>query len=322
MSACTADRPGRRRRPAVDATAAASPASCSPGRAASDWQVRISVAEVEARRAVLAFPGVERWFAVLDGAGVALTIAGARAALRRAGDPPLPFPGDGAVAAGCSTGPTPRPQPDAARRRRRDAAGCRRRGLDAAARVDAASMRWSTAAAAPARRRRDDAGRQPCLVRPGTGRRSPSIPRAPTRPSPAGGWPPTPRRPRMRTLWRNARLATLAEAQRLGLHRARRAARRRRAHRLGRRRRRPAGRPDASTPSTTSAARWSRRAWSTATPTSSTAASARASSSCASGRELRGHRPRRRRHPLHRRGDARRQRRRPVLRRPRSAPWR
>ena len=81
------------------------------------------------------------------------------------------------------------------------------------------------------------------------------------------------------TLWRGARLVTLADARGWGLRRARRAARRRRRHRLGRCRertcranaRRHRGRPR----------RRARHAGtaSTATPTSSTPASAPASSS-------------------------------------------
>ena len=41
-----------------------------------DWAVRVSVAEIEADGPFSTFPGVERWFAVLEGGGVALTIAG------------------------------------------------------------------------------------------------------------------------------------------------------------------------------------------------------------------------------------------------------
>jgi uncharacterized protein len=42
----------------------------------NDWSVRVSVAEVAADGPFSAFPGVLRWFAVLDGAGVVLTIDG------------------------------------------------------------------------------------------------------------------------------------------------------------------------------------------------------------------------------------------------------
>ena len=37
------------------------------------WQVRVSVADVVADGPFSAFPGVSRWFAVIDGEGVALT---------------------------------------------------------------------------------------------------------------------------------------------------------------------------------------------------------------------------------------------------------
>ena len=37
-----------------------------------DWRVRVSVADIDADGPFSAFPGVERWFAVLEGAGVAL----------------------------------------------------------------------------------------------------------------------------------------------------------------------------------------------------------------------------------------------------------
>ena len=59
----------------------------------ADWQFRISVAEICRDGAFSAYPGVERWFAVLDGEGVALRIDGSEyrqqphsAALRFAGE--------------------------------------------------------------------------------------------------------------------------------------------------------------------------------------------------------------------------------------------
>jgi len=58
-----------------------------------DWQFRISVAEICRDGAFSLYPGVERWFAVLDGEGVALRIDGSEyrqqphdAALRFAGE--------------------------------------------------------------------------------------------------------------------------------------------------------------------------------------------------------------------------------------------
>jgi environmental stress-induced protein Ves len=61
--------------------------------AGGQWQVRVSVAEIETDGPFSPFPGIERWFAVLEGGGVLLTIAGAEHRCR-AGDPPLSFSGD------------------------------------------------------------------------------------------------------------------------------------------------------------------------------------------------------------------------------------
>ncbi|MDZ4146415.1 MAG: HutD family protein [Burkholderiales bacterium] len=62
---------------------------------AHDWACRISVAEVAASGPFSAYPGVQRWFAVLSGEGVVLDVAGqahrldaASAPLRFAGDAP------------------------------------------------------------------------------------------------------------------------------------------------------------------------------------------------------------------------------------------
>ena len=70
-----------------------------------DWQVRISVAEIEADGPFSAFPGVERWFAVLEGGGVALTIAGTEHCCR-AGDAPLSFAGEASVGCRLLQGPS------------------------------------------------------------------------------------------------------------------------------------------------------------------------------------------------------------------------
>jgi len=40
------------------------------------WQLRVSVADIECDGAFSMYPGVVRWFAVLQGEGVALTIDG------------------------------------------------------------------------------------------------------------------------------------------------------------------------------------------------------------------------------------------------------
>lgn len=69
-----------------------------------DWQVRISVADVEQPGPFSAFAGVERWFAVLDGPGVELRFAG-QARLLRAGVP-LRFDGGAPPHCALPAGPT------------------------------------------------------------------------------------------------------------------------------------------------------------------------------------------------------------------------
>jgi environmental stress-induced protein Ves len=70
-----------------------------------DWRVRISRADIEADGPFSGFPGVERWFVVLKGAGVALQFANDLQYLK-VGDAPLRF--DGGLAPGCRliNGPT------------------------------------------------------------------------------------------------------------------------------------------------------------------------------------------------------------------------
>ncbi len=73
--------------------------------AGGDWQLRVSVADIDRDGPFSAFPGVQRWFAVLSGAGVQLGLAdGGRAVTPMS--PPLAF--DGAEAPGCRLldGPT------------------------------------------------------------------------------------------------------------------------------------------------------------------------------------------------------------------------
>ncbi|HXF47240.1 MAG TPA: HutD family protein [Burkholderiaceae bacterium] len=73
--------------------------------AADDWRVRVSVAAIERDGPFSAFPGVERWFAVLDGAGVELTIDGRAYRLLR-GDAPLSFSGAAETHCRLLAGPT------------------------------------------------------------------------------------------------------------------------------------------------------------------------------------------------------------------------
>ncbi len=56
------------------------------------WSLRVSVADIEAAGPFSAFPGTERWFAVIDGAGVRLRWTG-REKVLRAGSSPLRFDG-------------------------------------------------------------------------------------------------------------------------------------------------------------------------------------------------------------------------------------
>ena len=72
---------------------------------AADWTLRISLADVEADGPFSPFPGVQRWFAVVQGAGVQLQFADATRVIGLA-DEPLCF--DGALAPGCAMlqGPT------------------------------------------------------------------------------------------------------------------------------------------------------------------------------------------------------------------------
>lgn len=64
-----------------------------------DWLVRVSVAEIARDGPFSPYPGIDRWFAVLEGAGVTLELPeGARP--RRAGDEPIAFAGE--AAPGCT----------------------------------------------------------------------------------------------------------------------------------------------------------------------------------------------------------------------------
>lgn len=66
--------------------------------AGGDWRVRMSVAEVAQDGPFSRFDGVRRWFAVLDGAGVRLRLAGGAHELTRQS---APFEFDGGAATAC-----------------------------------------------------------------------------------------------------------------------------------------------------------------------------------------------------------------------------
>lgn len=70
-----------------------------------DWQVRISRADIEADGPFSAFPGVQRWFVVLEGAGVALHFADGQKQLH-CGDAPFEFDGEAAPLCTLLDGPT------------------------------------------------------------------------------------------------------------------------------------------------------------------------------------------------------------------------
>jgi hypothetical protein len=72
---------------------------------ARDWRVRISVADVERDGPFSPYPGVARWFAVLAGAGVELTIDGATRRVDGDGEP-LSFSGAAATTCRLLDGPT------------------------------------------------------------------------------------------------------------------------------------------------------------------------------------------------------------------------
>jgi len=76
-----------------------------PADGGDDWTLRISVADIAADGPFSPFPGVTRWFAVLEGDGVRLAFPERTLNIGR-GDAPLRF--DGADAPGCTLlgGPT------------------------------------------------------------------------------------------------------------------------------------------------------------------------------------------------------------------------
>lgn len=66
---------------------------------AQNWRCRISVANIDQDAPFSAFPGVQRWFAVIDGTGVALRFGDKPEYLMTPADAPLCF--DGAAAPNC-----------------------------------------------------------------------------------------------------------------------------------------------------------------------------------------------------------------------------
>ncbi len=72
---------------------------------AADWRIRLSVADITADGPFSVFEGVQRWFAVLEGDGVCLTVDGVATELR-ATSPAFDFAG--AAGTGCALlgGPT------------------------------------------------------------------------------------------------------------------------------------------------------------------------------------------------------------------------
>lgn len=65
---------------------------------ATDWQLRISVADVTRSGPFSSYPGIARWFCVLQGEGVLLHLAGGKHSITP-DSPPLHF--DGAAAPAC-----------------------------------------------------------------------------------------------------------------------------------------------------------------------------------------------------------------------------
>jgi environmental stress-induced protein Ves len=70
-----------------------------------DWALRISVADIRADGPFSAFPGVDRWFAVLEGHGVCLCLPEGRRSVQTT-DAPLAFRGEAAPPCELLDGPT------------------------------------------------------------------------------------------------------------------------------------------------------------------------------------------------------------------------
>ena len=74
-----------------------------PGR--DGWQLRISVADIERDGPFSPYPGIERWFAVLEGAGVRLQLPGGARSIDT-DSAPLHFRGEDAPGCDLLDGPT------------------------------------------------------------------------------------------------------------------------------------------------------------------------------------------------------------------------
>jgi uncharacterized protein len=72
---------------------------------AADWQLRVSVAEIAADGPFSPYPGIDRWFAVLGGAGVVLALPQGEITLRP-GSAAVAFAGETAPACRLIDGPT------------------------------------------------------------------------------------------------------------------------------------------------------------------------------------------------------------------------
>ena len=71
------------------------PPQAGAGAHADDWTLRVSVAEIERDGPFSHYPGIERWFAVLEGTGVALALPAGERRLTR-GETPVHFAGESA----------------------------------------------------------------------------------------------------------------------------------------------------------------------------------------------------------------------------------
>jgi uncharacterized protein len=72
---------------------------------AEAWQVRVSVAEISADGPFSPYPGIDRFFAVLEGGGVTLALPSGDAVVR-AGGAPIAFAGEDAPGCRLIAGPT------------------------------------------------------------------------------------------------------------------------------------------------------------------------------------------------------------------------